>query len=228
MAALDPSRSAFVREHTSVADVPLLPTLHLHQATEAFMLSETTERDLAADGMSLPFWAFAWPGGVALARYLLDHPQLVAGRRVLDIGSGSGLVAIAAARAGASSVIANDVDPLALAAIELNARINAVAVETLQGDLLADADHQVPLDSIEVALAGDLAYDRAMSERIFTFLTGLAARGVLVYVGDPGRAHLPTTKLDRLASYRVPVNPALELAGTKDVGIWRLTRPTQT
>ena len=131
----------FVRAHTTVAPVPFVEELRLHQASDPFLLWETTERDLAARGIALPYWAFPWAGGTALAAYLLDHPHEVQRRRVLDLATGSGLVAIAAARAGAVEVLANDIDPLALAAVGLNAALNAVTVRTLTADLLDAPDH---------------------------------------------------------------------------------------
>ena len=218
-APLDPIE--FVRAHTSVAPVPFVQELQLHQASDPFLLWETTERDLAARGIALPYWAFPWAGGTALAAYLLDHPHEVQGRRVLDLATGSGLVAIAAARAGAVEVLANDIDPLALAAVELNAALNAVTVRTLTADLLDAPDHPA-LASIEVALAGDVAYERPMARRLFAFLTALAARGVTVLVGDPGRAYLPSGGLERLATYDIPVPRTLEAADVKPTTIWRV------
>ncbi len=213
---------SFVREHTEVAVVPLLPEIRLRQANAAFLVWETTERDLAARGMGIPFWAFPWPGGIAVARYLLDQPEVVAGRRVLDLGSGSGLVAIAAALAGADHVVANDIDPLAVAAVELNAAVNNVTVEALGADLTRDAEHPAVIDA-EVVIAGDIAYDQTMSEGVFNLVRRFASRGVEVLVGDPGRAHLPSSGLTELASYEVPVSRALEVADVKRATVWRVT-----
>ena len=154
----------FVRAHTRVDLVPFVPELRLHQADDAFRLWQTTERDLERDGIALPYWAFAWAGGTALARYVLDHPELVHGCRVLDFATGSGLVAIAAARAGAVEVFANDIDPIALAAAELNAALNGVSVTTLHADLLTMPAPSV-LERVEVVLAGDVAYERASPTR---------------------------------------------------------------
>lgn len=215
---LDPT--TFVREHTTVAPVPFVEELRLHQASDPFLLWETTERDLVARGIALPYWAFPWAGGTALAAYLLDHPHEVLGRRVLDLATGSGLVAIAAMRAGAAEVLANDVDPLAIAAVTLNAALNDVDVRTHLGDLLDTPDAPV-LAGIEVALAGDIAYERPMARRVLAFLGALAARGATVLIGDPGRAYMPTT-LERVATYDVPVPRALEATEVKPTMIWRL------
>lgn len=215
---LDPVE--FVRAHTTVAPVPFVEEIRLHQASDPFLLWEITERDLAARGMALPYWAFPWAGGTALAAYLLDHPHEVQGRCVLDLATGSGLVAIAAVRAGAAEVLANDIDPIALAAVDLNAALNGVSVRTLAADLLDAPDHPA-LAALEVALAGDVAYERPMARRLFAFLGALAARGVSVLVGDPDRAYLPGG-LERIATYDVPVPRALEAADVKPTTIWRL------
>ncbi len=217
----DADRIRFVREHTRIAPVPLVPTIQLHQADDAFMLWETTEQDLGRRGVALPFWAFPWAGGIALARHLLDNPSLVEDRRVLDIGAGSGLVAIAAAQAGAAHVTACDIDPLALAAIELNAALNDVAVETSPEDVL-DAPNHPLFEDIDVVLAGDVAYEPTMSERVFALLSRLADRGVAVYVGDPHRAYMPAVGLDQLGAYEVPVIRALEDDDVKQAAVWRV------
>lgn len=221
MSLNDAGRIEFVREHTRIAPVPLIPTIQLHQADDAFMLWETTEQDLGRQGMALPFWAFPWAGGVALARHLLDHPSLVEGRRVLDIGSGSGLVAIAAAQAGATHVTACDIDPLALAAVELNAALNEVAVDRSIEDVIDDPNHPL-FEGIELILAGDVAYEPTMSERIFALLSRLADRGVAVYIGDPHRAYLPTVGLEQLGSYEVPIIRAIEDEDVKQAAVWRV------
>lgn len=218
---LDPAE--FVRTHTTVAPVPFVEEIRLHQASDPFLLWETTERDLASRGIALPYWAFPWAGGTALAAYVLDHSEVVRGRRVLDLATGSGLVAIAAARAGAAHVVANDIDPIALAAVELNAALNAVpaeVIEVLPGDLLDTPDHPA-LAGVEVALAGDVAYERPMARRLFTFLEALAARGVEVLVGDPNRAYMPSG-LERLASYDIPVPRTLEATEVKPTTVWRV------
>ena len=171
--------------------------------------------------MSVPFWAFAWPGGIALARHLLAHPELVAGRRVLDIGSGSGLVAIAAAQAGAAEVVANDIDPLAIAAVELNATLNGVTVSTSGADVIGTPGHS-HLEDADVVVAGDIAYERVMAEAAFNALRGVSARGAEVYLGDPGRAYLPADGLTLLSTIDVPVRHGLELSDVKRTSVWQI------
>lgn len=210
----------FVRAHTRVDLVPFVPELRLHQADDAFRLWQTTERDLERDGIALPYWAFAWAGGTALARYVLDHPECVRGRRVLDLATGSGLVAIAAARAGASEVIANDIDAIALAAAELNATLNGVSVTTFHADLLAMSAPSV-LEGAEVVLAGDVAYERTFADGAFAFLRGWAERGATVLIGDPGRAYLPAG-LEPLESYAVPTPATLEASESTRATVYRL------
>lgn len=203
----------FVRDNTRLAPVPFVPELVLRQADEPIALWERTE----AGGVQRPppFWAFAWAGGQALARHVLDEPDLVAGRDVLDLATGSGLVAIAAARAGAGTVTANDIDPLALAAAAENAAANGVTVRFVEGDLLRTDDRYA------VVLAGDVFYSREMSGRVLPYLRRAAARGSLVLVGDPGRAYLPAG-LIRRASYDVPVPEALESVPVRRTTVWQL------
>lgn len=195
--------------------LPLLPELLLELADDSARLF--------ADGYHSdrppPFWSFAWAGGQALARYVLDHPELVAGRRVLDLACGSGLVAVAAARAGAHPVTANDVDPLALAAAAANAAANGVAVEVLGGDLLDARDERV---DAPVLLAGDVCYSREMTGRFLPLLRWAAGRGATVLVGDPGRAYLPDTGLTALAAYDVPVPASLESVTVRRTTVWRV------
>ena len=206
----------FVRAHTRPAPVPFVPELLLHQADEPIELWELTEQ--AGGEQPPPFWAFAWAGGQALARHLLDDPALVAGRSVLDLACGSGLVALAAARAGARPVTANDVDPYALAATTVNAAANGVAVGTVEGDLL-DTD-----DRYGVVLAGDVFYSRAMAARVLPYLRRAAGRGSLVLVGDPGRAYLPVEGMIRRAAYDVPVLEALESVPVRRTTIWQVVQ----
>ncbi|MFF5172217.1 class I SAM-dependent methyltransferase [Micromonospora sp. NPDC000089] len=177
---------------------PFVPEVRLHLAEDAIVWWARME---AAAGRSLPppFWASAWPGGQALARHLLDHPELVRGRRVLDLAAGSGLVAIAAALAGAGRVVANDIDPYAVAAVTVNARANGVPVTVTEGDLL-DGDP----DDADVLLAGDVLYDAGLARRVLPFLRRAAAGGALVLVGDPDRGHLPGDALEVVARYPVP------------------------
>lgn len=200
-----------------LAPVPFVPEVLLHLADDAIVLRARLEAQ-ASRQLPQPFWADAWVGGCAVARYVLDHPEVVAGRRVLDIASGSGVVAIAAAIAGAASVTANDIDPYAVAAIALNARANAVPVEVLEGDLLATG---ATCDA-EVVLAGDVFYNRDMAERMLGFLRRAAASGADVLVGDPGRAHLPGHCLATVAGYQVAATGAFEDAQLTQVRVLRL------
>jgi predicted nicotinamide N-methyase len=204
----------FVRAHTRVAPVPFVPEIVLHQADDPIALWERTE----AGGRQQPppFWAFAWAGGQALARHLLDDPALVAGRATLDVATGSGLVAVAAARAGARPVTANDVDPLALAAAAANAAANAVTVDTVVGDLL-DTEPRYA-----VVLAGDVCYSRAMAARVLPFLRRAAARGALVLLGDPGRAYAPAAGVVARGAYEVPVPGALEGVAVRHTTVWQV------
>jgi predicted nicotinamide N-methyase len=204
----------FIRTHTVLAPVPLVPEVLLHQADEPIALWEKTEE--SGTEQPPPFWAFAWAGGQALARHVLDHPGLVDGRSVLDLATGSGLVAVAAARAGAHPVTANDVDPLSLAAAAANAVANDVAVRTVEGDLLdTDDDHGV-------ILAGDVFYSRQMAARVLPFLRRAARRGALVLVGDPGRAYLPTEGMIKQAAYDVPVAESLESVPVRHTTVWQV------
>jgi predicted nicotinamide N-methyase len=211
--------AAFIRRETALLPVPHAPRIRLHLADEATILWQRTEEELGEIGLPPPFWAFAWAGGQALARHLLDHPDLVTGRRVLDFASGSGLVGIAAALAGASDVEACDIDRFALAAIGLNADANGVALRPRSDDLVGRDE------GWDVILAGDIAYERDLAARVFTWLAGLARRGALVLVGDPGRAYLPRAGLTRLSTYEVRVTRMLEDAEIKRTSVWRLDPP---
>jgi predicted nicotinamide N-methyase len=204
----------FVRAHTRLAPVPYVPELLLHQADEPIALWEATET--AGTEQPPPFWAFAWAGGQALARHVLDDPELVAGRDVLDLATGSGLVAVAAARAGARPVTANDIDPLSLAAAAANAQANAVDLRFVEGDLLRTDDRY------SVVLAGDVFYSREMSARVLPFLRRAAGRGSLVLVGDPGRAYLPADQMIKRASYDVPVLESLESVPVRHTTVWQV------
>jgi predicted nicotinamide N-methyase len=206
----------FVRAHTRLAPVPFVPELLLHQADEPIALWERTEAGRGEQPP--PFWAFAWAGGQALARYVLDTPDLVRGRDVLDLATGSGLVAIAAARAGARTVTANDIDPRALAAASANAAANGVRLRLIEGDLLQTDDRY------GVVLAGDVCYSRDMSGRMLEFLRRAAAAGSLVLIGDPGRAYLPAEGLTAAAAYDVPVAEALESVAVRRTTVWQVAR----
>src|SRR5437899_383847 len=188
----------FVVAETALAAPPLVPEIRLYLASEITPLWQATEARLAETGTPPPYWAFAWPGGQAIARQLLDQPALVAGRRVLDFAAGSGLAAIAAAKAGAVSVEAAEIDPLAGAAIALNAAANGVAVAWREDDLVGSDTRW------DVVLAGDVCYERPMAERVMPWLRRLAGHGCLVLMGDPGRSYLPDRGLARMASHVVP------------------------
>ncbi|GAA0745640.1 methyltransferase [Dactylosporangium roseum] len=208
--------TGFVLANTRLAAVPLAPEVRLHQAEEAIELWQRTEAERGGAHLPPPFWAFAWAGGQALARHVLDHPDLVAGRRVLDLAAGSGLVAIAAMRAGAAHVTAVEVDPLAVAAIEVNAHANEVDVTAVLGDVL----DQHP--DAGVVLAGDVFYSREMTARMLGFLRRAAAGGATVLAGDPGRAYLPKEHLSLVATYDVPVPQTLEDTPIKRTTVWRV------
>jgi predicted nicotinamide N-methyase len=209
--------AAFVRANTVVATSPLVPEVRLHLATEVTPLWEATEETLARRNLPPPYWAFAWPGGQAVARHILDRPELVAGRRVLDFAAGSGLVAIACMHAGAASAAAAEIDSFALAAIGLNAALNGVEVACPVEDLVGQ-----PMPDIDVVLAGDVCYERPMAERVTAWLRQLASRGVLVLLGDPGRTYLPESGLESLAVYPVPTPLDLEDREVRVTTVWRL------
>ncbi|MDB5648370.1 methyltransferase [Methylobacterium sp.] len=210
---------AFIRANTRLRPVPHAPEIVLHVADEATELWQKTEDELEAIGLPPPFWAFAWAGGQALARYILDHPEIVAGRRVLDFASGSGLVAIAAARAGALHVTASDLDPFAIPAIGLNAAANGVAdrIAAVSRDLIGSDSGSA------VVLAADIFYERDLAARVTDWLVGLHAGGATVLLGDPGRSYLPRDRLTELATYAVPVSRSLEDAEIKRSSVWRFS-----
>ncbi len=194
----------FIRRLTSPAPVPLVPEIVLLQAEDAAALWETSIKD-PAGWPDLPYWSVPWAGGQALARHVLDHPEVVAGRAVADFATGSGLVAIAAARAGAARVLALDLDPHCEAAVRHNAAANGVVVEFRLGDAIGD-----PLVGFDVVLAGDIFYERRMAERALPWLQSLAARGALVLAGDPGRHYTPRAGLEAVAEYDAPAVAGVE------------------
>jgi predicted nicotinamide N-methyase len=208
-------RAGFIRAQTRLLPVPHAPEISLHLADEATELWQKTEDELGEISLPPPFWAFAWAGGQALARYLLDHPELVAGRKVLDFASGSGLVAIAAAKAGAARVEACDIDAFSLEAMEVNAQANGVVVTPRLENLIGRDE------GWEVVLAGDVSYERDMAEAVTGWLEKLAQRGALVLIGDPGRAYLAREKLESLAEYCIPVTRALEDCEIKKSEVWK-------
>jgi predicted nicotinamide N-methyase len=208
------TRARFIREHTRLMPVPHAPEILLHVADDSTALWRKTEEELGEIGLPPPYWAFAWAGGQALARYLLDHPETVQDRHVLDFASGSGLVALAAARAGAARVEAADIDAYAIAAMGLNADANGVVLHARKADLIGQDE------GWDVILAGDICYERDLAKRVIAWLADLHARGAQVLIGDPGRAYLPKD-LTRVAQYSVPVTRDLEDAEIKQSAVWR-------
>jgi len=213
------NRADFIRANTSVVAPPLVPEVKLRLAHEAVPLWQKTEEELGEMGLPPPFWAFAWAGGQALARHVLDHPELVRGRSVIDLASGSGLVGIAASRAGASHVLAADIDRFAVTAIGLNAELNDIGLIVTADDLLA-----APPPAVAVILVGDLFYEQDLAARTHAWLRQAEAAGTAVLIGDPGRSYLPRHSLENLAEYRVKVTRDLEDAEIKWTSVWRLAR----
>jgi len=207
----------FVASQTVIARAPLVPEIALHLASEITPIWQATEAWLAEQNIEPPFWAFAWPGGQALARAVLDDPKLVAGKRVLDFAAGSGLAGIAAAKAGAAWVEAVDIDAFALAAIGLNAAANGVTIAATQEDLVGRDG------GWDVVLAGDVCYERDMAEAVSDWLAGLTQRGATVLIGDPGRSYLPRGRLESLATYQIATTRDLEDADVKRTSVWRFT-----
>jgi predicted nicotinamide N-methyase len=208
-----------IGELTELRRVPLVPEIRLHQAGEPVSVWQRVEQVTGRTGLDPPFWAFAWAGGQAMARYLLDHPETAAGRQVIDLASGSGLVAIAAARAGAAAVTAYDVDPLAAAAIAMNAAANHVVVRAVCADILDRDD--LP-DGVDLMLVADAFYEHDLASRVMRFLGRAHASGIAVLVGDLGRVYLPRDRLSPLAAYDVPGLGALEDRDVKRTTVWAL------
>ncbi|MEI8178062.1 methyltransferase [Aestuariivirga sp.] len=198
---------------------PLVPEVQLYLAHEAVPLWQKTEEELGEMGLPPPFWAFAWAGGQALARHVLDHPEIVQGKRVIDLASGSGLVGIAAMKAGAARVLAADIDAFSVEAIAINAETNGVSVEATVRDLLDQ-----PAEACDVVLVGDLFYEKGLAAKVFAWLEEAEGRGILTLIGDPGRSYLPREKLTKLAEYKVQVTRDLEDADVKLTSVWRLSR----
>ncbi|OGN43022.1 MAG: nicotinamide N-methyase [Caulobacterales bacterium RIFCSPHIGHO2_01_FULL_70_19] len=209
--------AAFVAANTRLQPVPHAPEISLHLADEVTPIWRLTEEELGELGLPPPFWAFAWAGGQALARYLLDHPHEVAGRRVLDFAAGSGLVGIAAMKAGAASVLCADIDPFCAAAVAANAAVNAVALDFTADDLL-----DAPPPDVDVICAGDVCYEKPMTDRVLVWLARAKANGARVLIGDPGRTYFPREGLAFLAEYRVPTTRELEDQEVKRSSVWAL------
>ena len=207
---------SFILADTQLLSPPHTPEIRLHLATELVPIWQKTEEELASQGVPPPFWAFAWAGGQALSRYVLDHPETVRGKRVLDFASGSGLSAIAAAKAGASEVLATEIDRFAVAAMELNARANDVEIVPSLADVV-DTDQ-----GWDTVIAGDVCYEREMSARVFAWLRRLAGRGALVLIGDPGRNYLPSSHLVEIAVYDVATTRELEDREVRRTKVWHV------
>lgn len=208
----------FIRTETRLLAPPLVPEIRLYLADEATALWEKTEAELETLQLPPPFWGFAWAGGQALARYILDRPEIVAGKNVLDFACGSGLVAIAAAKAGAARVLANDIDPFALAAVALNAAENNVHIETRLGDMIGAKP------GFDIVMAGDIAYEQDTAKRVADWLEGLSRTGTHVLIGDPRRTYLALDRLVSLAAYDVPVPRTIEDADIKRAEVYRFRR----
>ncbi|HXE15871.1 MAG TPA: 50S ribosomal protein L11 methyltransferase [Stellaceae bacterium] len=209
--------AAFIRANTETASPPLVPEIRLHLASEVTPLWQMTERELDRHNLPPPYWAFAWPGGQALARYLLDHPDTVRGRRVWDIGAGGGLASIAALKAGAASATAFEIDPFALAAIALNGALNGVAALAEAREVLAEPF----AGEADLILIGDMCYERPLAERLVAWLQTAAGRAEIL-LADPGRAYLPKTGLELVISYAVPTSLDLEDRAIRTTAIYRL------
>ena len=211
----DPVR--FIRENTELLPSPLVPEIRLHVASDAMPLWEMTEEELEKAGLPPPFWAFAWAGGQALARYILDRPGTVRGKTVLDFGAGSGLDGIAAAMAGAASVLSADIDSFSVEAIRLNSEANYCSLLVTIEDLVGE-----PNRGWDIVLVGDMCYEQPLAGRIESWLRGFAIEGVMVLIGDPGRTYLPKSGMELLATYNVETTRALEDNDVRRTNVWRL------
>jgi predicted nicotinamide N-methyase len=211
------ARRDFILANTRLQAPPHTPELQLYLADEVTPIWRLTEEELGELGLPPPFWAFAWAGGQALARYLLDHPAEVAGKRVVDFATGSGIVAIAAMKAGATEVLAADIDPFCAAAVALNAEANGVSVAFTAANLL-----DAPPPPADLILAADICYEKPMAEAAMAWLASARAAGMRVLIGDPGRSYFPTSGLIHLAEYRIPTTRELEDAEIKRTSVWAL------
>ncbi len=218
---MNPEAEAFIRAQTVLGTASIVPEIKLQLATEVTPLWQMTEERLKGGNLPPPYWAFAWPGGQGLARYMLDHPDEVNGKRVLDFAAGCGIAAIAAVKAGAKAAMATEIDPLALAAIELNAAHNNVAVE-----IRTIKDMEKAFTGADLILAGDVCYQQAMSAITLRWLHLCVAKGVRVLIADPGRAYVPQENVTELARYDVPTSRDLEDRDSRTVILWELKAPT--
>ena len=219
MARLPVDPEGFIRTNTALETPVMVPEFRLWLATEYVPIWQATEAWMEIQNIDPPYWAFCWPGGQAIARYLLDNPDLVRGKRVIDFASGSGVSAMAAAHAGAASVVANDIDALSLVAARLNAGVNGIALETSAEDWLAGPEGGPETD---VVIAGDVCYEREMSVRALAWLRGHANRGRLVLLGDPGRNYFSAQGLEERARYEIPTSLQLENRGMRETVVWRV------
>lgn len=219
MPRLPADPEGFIARNTALERPAMVPEFRLWLATEYVPIWQATEAWLEEQNVDPPYWAFCWPGGQAVARYLLDHPTLVEGRRVIDFAAGSGVSSMAAARAGAASVVANDIDALSLVAARLNATANGLVLETSSEDWLAGSDGAPDAD---VVIAGDVCYEREMSVRALAWLRGHAAKGRTVLLGDPGRNYFSAQGLEELARYEIPTSLQLENRGMRETVVWRV------
>jgi predicted nicotinamide N-methyase len=208
--------AAFIRANTQLIAPPLVPEVKLYLATEVVPLWQKTEEELEAEGIPPPFWAFAWAGGQALARYVLDHRIIVAGKHVLDFGAGSGLIGIAAMKAGAADVLCADIDRFAVAATKLNAEANGVWLKAIGDDVIGRADDR------QLILVGDMCYERPLAERILAWLRERVDAGATVLIGDPGRTYFPKSGVEKLETYRVATTRELEDREIRETSVYRL------
>lgn len=209
--------AAFILGNTAIETTPLVPEIKLYLASEIVPIWQLTEEELQEKGLPPPFWAFAWAGGQALSRYILDNPDVVIGKRVLDFAAGSGIVAVAAMMAGAASCEVNDVDAFSCAASSLNAKTNGVTVSINENDLVG-----TPNGGWDVVLAGDICYEQPLAGQVEAWLKRLARDGALVLIGDPGRTYLPKEGLEQLAHYAVPTTRELEDLDVRNTSVWQV------
>ncbi len=213
--AIEKARS-FIARHTRITSSPLVPEIDLHLADEITPIWQATEETLKQMNVSPPYWAFAWPGGQAMARFILDHPRRFAGQRVLDFAAGAGLCAIAAAKVGASQVLAADIDPLATIALAMNAERNDVTFPIESSDIVGSES------AWDIVVAGDVCYERPMADRVTQWLRHLAQKGTIVLLADPGRAYLPKEGLQEIARYKVPTTLELEDRTERETILWQM------
>jgi predicted nicotinamide N-methyase len=219
MSRLPADPEGFIRANTALEAPAMVPEFRLWLASEYVPIWQATETWLEEQNVDPPYWAFCWPGGQAIARYLLDNPALVEGQRVIDFAAGSGVSSLAAARAGAASVVANDIDVLSLVAALLNARANDLAFDVSLEDWLAGPEGAPDTD---IVLAGDVCYERDMSTRALAWLRGHARLGRLVLLGDPGRNYFSAQGLEERARYDIPTSLQLENRGMRETVVWRV------